>query len=203
MVERLGQIFRIGIIVMLTLFVGGASIAQNNKLKITDKNAQKLFAKGEYEKAIYVYRAILVNNSDNTFYSYMMGLCYYELGDNNDLVLSNMGASLVDMGSFQNSSPPDAHYFYAKALHIDKQFDKSIGEFKKYRLFVENDMSYEMMEVRKLFGGEINADNRERYQNALAADPFLNQIKEILGKIDEEIAKIKEEKDVYEAAAPN
>ncbi|NQY66839.1 MAG: hypothetical protein HRT72_03845 [Flavobacteriales bacterium] len=190
------NIIKTNLILLLIVLIGVAIFGEScygksDDIKISDKNAQKLYIKGDYAKAIYVYRELHKDNPQNTFFSYMLGVCFFEIGDQNDLALSNLARSVEGMGSFINSSPSDAHYYYALSLHKDTQYDKSIDHLVKYRSFVEEDLDYETAQIQYHFGGEITDKNKDRYENMVNSDSSIGHINEVITKINEEIAKNK------------
>jgi tetratricopeptide (TPR) repeat protein len=190
---NMNKYIKIALLVLWAMGMAVPLFSQNKDVIISDRNGLKLYTNGDFEKAAYVYERLLTMDKANTFFSYMLGVCYYELGDLNDFALSNLANSVVNMGSFSNSSPTDAHYYFAQALRMDNQFRKSIQQLMDYRAFVEEDLEYELDQVKTDLGAEITKENKKEYEEQISNNPTIIKINETLQLVDKEIEEIKEE----------
>ncbi|NQY66837.1 MAG: hypothetical protein HRT72_03835, partial [Flavobacteriales bacterium] len=127
------------IIITLGLFIGLSSFATAGRIKVSDKIANKLFVQGEYGEAIYMYRLLHFDDQEKTFYSYRLGICHFEIGGQNDAAIVHLAESVIGIGTSTSTSPPEALYFYALALHKDRLYRKSIASLLKYKKFVQED----------------------------------------------------------------
>ncbi|NQY66838.1 MAG: tetratricopeptide repeat protein [Flavobacteriales bacterium] len=154
---------------------------------ISDKNANTLFEQGEFEKAAHVFNTLSADNPDNTFFSYMLGVCYYEIGEI-DKALVNLDKSLIGIGSFGNSSPTEAFYYYAMALQKNKQFSLSTDNLHEYQWFIQKDLKLKTSQIRSVFG-EVTEENEAQLDAMLIEDQQIVHLNEVLVKIEVEVEK--------------
>ena len=111
--------------VALTIaFVGFSQTEEQLKLE-----ADKLFEEGKYLDATPNYVRLLSMKPRSYEYNYKFGACLLFNTNRKMEAVRYLNAANVDPSGL----PPDFHYFYGKALHMNYQFNDAIREYNLYK----------------------------------------------------------------------
>lgn len=111
----------------LSFFLSSTSICiAQSLLYELPENASKLYASGNYVKALELYRDIYKKDLTDTKNTYYFGTCLIETFDFDN------GIKTLEKISNKSECPPDVWYYLAKGYHATLRFDKAIETFKKY-----------------------------------------------------------------------
>ena len=92
-----------------------------------NKKALELFEQENYEAAFKIYSTLLSIQMQSPEYNYRFGACQLFTAQDKEEPLKYLKFAVENP-----SAPALAHFYYGLGLHLNYQFDKAIGEYKKY-----------------------------------------------------------------------
>lgn len=104
--------------------------AQKLNYQISE-NANRMFMLENYKRAKELYRELYKENYNNYKNKYRFGVCLVYTYDTKNAI------SLLESIATYPSTPTDVFFHLGKAYHLQNNFDKAIGYYKKY---LENDI---------------------------------------------------------------
>ncbi len=170
------------------LLLTGASVqtmAQLEDVKANPRTANSLFEEANHRDALVQYLKLSLENPENTFYHYRVGMCFYKM-DKNKEAIEHFNLSVVDFDSFSSSSPVDAFYYLAKANHLTHQFSAAIKSYKKYRSYVEFDLQFEVESLKKYYTDNGTGEQAQQMK-LIYEDRVIKELLEILFLLDDEV----------------
>jgi len=190
-IKGMREVFRSRFIaaVSMCILVAFGSIAQNTD-KATFKQGLSYLKKKDYRKAEPVYEKLTIEEPENTFYNYALGVCYLNSNIKRIKAVKQLEKSVEKFGSFQNSSPEDAYYYLARAYHLAHRFDDAIVAYKKYREFIIVDLEEEEQKLTDRFQYEgKKLDATEFRAKFITTDEVVVMINDFITDIDKQVKR--------------
>ncbi len=118
-----------------------------------------------YDAALPIWLKLLEQQPDNYNINYKIGACYINTGNQKKKALQYLEKAIqnttnnYDLFSHtEKKSPVETHYYFARALHLNMEFDKAIEHYqnfktyitKKHYLWDETDMEIKRTEYAKI-----------------------------------------------------
>ncbi|NQY68236.1 MAG: PD40 domain-containing protein [Flavobacteriales bacterium] len=160
-------------------------LAQDNNVKASPRAANALYSEKNHHDALMSYLKLVVENPDNTFYHYRVGMCHYYLGSYAEAI-SYLKKSVDNFDSFLNSSPVDAFYYLARCFHLIHKFHNAITSYTKYRSYVEFDLQFEIQSLKKYYTDNGTSELAQQMK-LIYEDRVIKELLEILFLLDDEI----------------
>ena len=109
------------------------NFAQSQTPEKLAKEANSLFNLEQYIEATPKYLQMLSLEPRNHFYNYRYGACLLFNSEKKPYALKYLKFSVTDP-----DIEPEAHYFLARAYHLNYYFDKAIREYRIYKSQVKD-----------------------------------------------------------------
>lgn len=119
------------------------SFSQHYQKNFTEGNF--LLLEKNYAGALESYKLAYMSDSSagNANINYKMGLCYINIPSKKknalkylEKAVTNIKKNYDETDAHEKSAPPDAIYYYGKALHFSGMYAEAIAQFEKYKVIV-------------------------------------------------------------------
>lgn len=115
------------IIILLLCTVNATTLLSQESEEDLNKKALELFEQEDYESAFKIYSTLLSIQMQSPEYNFRFGACQLFTSQDKEESLKYLKFAIDN-----SSAPPLAHFYYGLGLHLNYQFDKAIGAYKKY-----------------------------------------------------------------------
>ncbi len=99
-----------------------------------EKEADNLFKHHRYAEALKIYKELLTQNSDKPDLYFKIGLCYYNMPEQDNRAVLNFETYLQ-----KTDSVYEAYYLLGKLYHKSYRFDEAMQKYRQYLQKAEND----------------------------------------------------------------
>ncbi|MBN1252005.1 MAG: PD40 domain-containing protein [Bacteroidales bacterium] len=92
-----------------------------------EKLAEEALAEDKFERALILYKRLLINENNNSRLNFLIGFCYLNTEYGKETSLSYLENSIsLKSTDDKNNAPAEAFYYLAKAYHLNNKFSKAI-----------------------------------------------------------------------------
>jgi len=132
---------QLALIFFCLFLISFRALPQDNKLfKQTFIDAEYAFIIEEYEEALHHYNELLKMDPENANLHFLTGACYLSLYGEKQKAIPHLEIAIQSMttgyreGSYKERNAPRESFFaLARAYHIQRDFERAIENYQKYR----------------------------------------------------------------------
>ncbi|NUM49536.1 MAG: PD40 domain-containing protein [Flavobacteriales bacterium] len=141
------------------------SLFSQDKFRERFYEANTMMEERYYEAALPIWLNLLEQQPDNNNLNYKVGVCYINTGNQKRKALQYLEKAIQNTTSnydifshTEKKAPVETHYYYARALHLNMEFDKAIEHYKNFKTYItkkhylwdETDMEVKRTEYAKI-----------------------------------------------------
>ncbi len=119
------------VLLLSSLFSAAQTVLEKTEDKVKRFNARQAYLRGDYTKALNLYKEVAQNRQDDAGISYSIGECYY--------AMENYESALEYLEKAKNKDDkcsPDLYLTMGKSYHNMGEIDKALDALTKYRATV-------------------------------------------------------------------